>query len=54
MDSILITKIALVGTLGVGAQWLAWRAHLPAIVLLTVAGIAAFLAKDRSNKFKGD
>ena len=41
MDSILITKIALVGTLGVGAQWLAWRAHLPAIVLLTVAGIAA-------------
>lgn len=41
MESILIAKIAVVGALGVGAQWVAWRAHLPAIVLLTIAGIAA-------------
>ncbi|GHE00621.1 sodium/hydrogen exchanger [Allgaiera indica] len=30
---------ALVGALGVGAQWLAWRLHMPAIVLMLVAGV---------------
>lgn len=35
--------IGLVGTLllGVGAQWLAWRLHFPAIVLLLLTGFAA-------------
>lgn len=30
---------ALVGALGVGSQWIAWRLHLPAIVLMLAAGI---------------
>ena len=33
--------IALIGALGIGAQWLAWRLKLPAIVLMLVAGIFA-------------
>jgi len=41
MDGMIAAKIALIGVLGVGAQWLAWRVHLPAIVLLTAVGIAA-------------
>jgi NhaP-type Na+/H+ or K+/H+ antiporter len=32
---------ALVGVLGVGSQWLAWRLRLPAIVLMLIAGILA-------------
>ena len=36
-----IEAFALIGALGVGAQWLAWRLHLPAIVLMLVAGIVA-------------
>lgn len=35
------TKMALIGALGIAAQWLAWRFHLPAIVLLSAAGIMA-------------
>ncbi len=31
---------ALVGALGVGAQWLAWRLRMPAIVLMLLAGLA--------------
>ncbi|TMV14496.1 cation:proton antiporter [Arenibacterium halophilum] len=34
-----VMAIALVGALGVGAQWLAWRLKLPAIVLMLLAGI---------------
>ena len=34
-----VTAIALVGVLGVGAQWLAWRLQLPAIVLMLAAGL---------------
>ncbi|MCP4320021.1 MAG: sodium:proton antiporter [Hyphomicrobiales bacterium] len=34
-------KIALVCAAGIGAQWLAWRLQLPAIVLLLVAGFLA-------------
>ena len=30
----------LVGALGVGAQWLAWRVRMPAIVLMLLAGLA--------------
>ncbi|MGE5242275.1 MAG: cation:proton antiporter [Bacteroidota bacterium] len=33
--------LALVATLGIGAQWLAWRVQLPAIVLLVVFGLLA-------------
>lgn len=34
-----VTAIALIGALGVGAQWIAWRLNMPAIVLMLVAGI---------------
>ncbi|KAF0677614.1 cation:proton antiporter [Profundibacterium mesophilum] len=34
-----VMAIALVGTLGVGSQWLAWRLRMPAIVLMLVAGL---------------
>ncbi len=34
-----ITAIALVGALGVGSQWLAWRLRMPAIVLMLAAGV---------------
>lgn len=34
-----VNAIALVGALGVGAQWLAWRLKLPAIVLMLLAGV---------------
>lgn len=33
--------IVLVAVLGIGAQWLAWRFRLPAILLLSVAGLVA-------------
>ncbi|WP_108789294.1 cation:proton antiporter domain-containing protein [Erythrobacter sp. Alg231-14] len=33
--------IAIVGTLGVGAQWIAWRTGWPAIVLMLAAGFIA-------------
>ena len=32
-------KIALIGSLGIGAQWLAWRLQRPAIVLMSIAGL---------------
>ena len=38
---LLIGKLALIGALGTLAQWLAWRARLPAIVLLLAAGFVA-------------
>ena len=34
-----VVAIALVGALGVGSQWLAWRLRMPAIVLMLVAGL---------------
>jgi len=34
-----ILAFALVGVLGVGAQWIAWRLRLPAIVLMLAAGL---------------
>ncbi len=40
MDN-LVLAIAIIGLLGVGAQWLAWRLALPAIVLMAIAGILA-------------
>lgn len=34
-----VEAFALVGALGVGAQWVAWRLRLPAIVVMLVAGL---------------
>lgn len=34
-----VLGFALVGALGVGSQWLAWRLRLPAIVLMLLAGL---------------
>ena len=34
-----VAAIALVGALGVGAQWLAWKFRMPAIVLMLAAGL---------------
>lgn len=39
MISGLISAAALIGFLGIGAQWLAWRLQAPAIVLMAVAGL---------------
>ncbi len=35
-----VTAFALIGALGVGAQWLAWRLNMPAIVLMLAGGCA--------------
>ena len=40
IDSLLV-KIALIGVIGIGAQWIAWRTGKPAIALMLVAGIIA-------------
>ncbi len=39
-DTLILTA-ALIGALGLGAQWLAWRLQAPAIVLMSLAGLAA-------------
>ncbi len=41
MEHDLTLALVLIVSLGVGAQWLAWRTRLPAIVLLASAGILA-------------
>lgn len=41
MASNLTGFIVLVATLGIAAQWLAWRFRLPAILLLSIAGLVA-------------
>lgn len=41
MDESIVFKVALIGVLGIGSQWLAWRLQLPAIVLMAVAGVMA-------------
>jgi len=38
--SSVIFACALIGALGLGAQWLAWRLQAPAIVLMSLAGLA--------------
>ena len=40
MDHLVLT-ITLIGILGIGAQWLAWRLNFPAIVLMVIAGMLA-------------
>jgi len=37
----LVLAFAIIGVLGVGAQWLAWRFNFPAIVLMAIAGVMA-------------
>jgi len=39
MDPVVL--FALIGLLGIGAQWLAWRLQMPAIVLMLAAGLIA-------------
>ncbi|KCZ65163.1 MULTISPECIES: cation:proton antiporter [Hyphomonas] len=39
-SSELIFACALIGALGIGAQWIAWRIQAPAIVLMALAGLA--------------
>ena len=34
-----VAAVACIGVLGVGAQWIAWRMQIPAIVLMLPAGI---------------
>ncbi|MGD8326753.1 MAG: sodium:proton antiporter [Sphingomonadales bacterium] len=36
-----ITLVAFIGLLGIGSQYIAWRTNLPAIVLMSVAGLIA-------------
>lgn len=38
-SDLLPAKIALIGAMGIGAQWLAWRLQWPAIVLMSLAGL---------------
>ncbi|WP_258871529.1 cation:proton antiporter, partial [Halobacillus trueperi] len=40
IDSLLL-QLMLVGFLGVGSQWVAWRFRLPAIVVMSIAGLLA-------------
>lgn len=40
MDN-LVLAFAIIGVLGIGAQWFAWRFNLPAIVLMAIAGVLA-------------
>ncbi|WOE75063.1 cation:proton antiporter [Alterisphingorhabdus coralli] len=40
IDSLMV-KIALIGALGIGAQWVAWRTGRPAIALMLIVGIIA-------------
>lgn len=36
-----VVAIALIGVLGVGSQWLAWKLRMPAIVLMLLVGVLA-------------
>ncbi len=40
IDSLLL-QFMIIGTLGIGSQWLAWRFRLPAIVIMSIAGLLA-------------
>lgn len=41
MDISLLFEIMLIGLLGIGSQWLAWKFNWPAIVIMSVAGLLA-------------
>ncbi|MEM8800452.1 MAG: sodium:proton antiporter [Pseudomonadota bacterium] len=36
-----VSVVALIGVLGMASQWIAWRLQLPAIVLMSIAGLIA-------------
>ncbi len=36
----LLTTAALIGAVGIGSQWIAWRLQLPAILIMSIAGLA--------------
>lgn len=40
MDN-LVLAFAIIGLLGIGAQWIGWRFNFPAIVLMAIAGVLA-------------
>ncbi|WP_405097635.1 cation:proton antiporter [Oceanobacillus sp. FSL H7-0719] len=39
MVSSLLFEIMIIGMLGIGSQWLAWRYRMPAIVIMAIAGL---------------
>src|SRR5699024_9942115 len=39
MEISLLFVIMLIGALGIGSQWIAWKFNLPAIVVMSVAGL---------------
>lgn len=39
METSLLFVIMLIGVLGIGSQWLAWKYNLPAIVIMSIAGL---------------
>lgn len=41
MGSTLLFEIMLIGLLGIGSQWIAWRYRMPAIVIMSVTGLLA-------------
>ena len=41
MSEALLIGLASIVVLGIVAQWLAWRLHLPAILLLLIGGFVA-------------
>jgi NhaP-type Na+/H+ or K+/H+ antiporter len=41
MQEDVLVQLAAIVVLGIGAQWVAWRLNLPAILLLLIAGLAA-------------
>ncbi|QDV38646.1 cation:proton antiporter [Tautonia plasticadhaerens] len=41
MQTEVMVQLAAIVVLGIGAQWVAWRLNLPAILLLLIAGLAA-------------
>jgi NhaP-type Na+/H+ or K+/H+ antiporter len=41
MEPSLLFQIMLIGLLGIGSQWLAWRFRMPAIVIMSITGLLA-------------
>ncbi len=39
MDNNILISLAGIGVMGIACQWLAWRARLPAILLLLLCGM---------------
>src|SRR5699024_847268 len=39
MSASILSTIMLIGLLGIGSQWIAWRYRLPAIVVMSITGL---------------